>query len=62
MELRPYVLQKDGGGVSELVETLSRANDNLQDVDNGRALPLDAQQLVSLIPRGGSRSVLAYPR
>lgn len=61
MELSPYVLTEQGGGVGEVVELLGGAGYALRDIATGQPLPLDAGRLESLIPIGASRNVLAYP-
>lgn len=59
MEFAPYTLEERGESISGLISFLISVGYQLQDLKTGAPLPLDAQELASLVPDGGSINIVA---
>jgi FkbM family methyltransferase len=59
MEMSPYVHAENKQSFAELVSLLRETGYALQNADDSRALPLDANKLEALVPDGASINVIA---
>lgn len=59
LEVSPYVHSKECHHFAALLALLERFGYELEDVDTGRSVPLDASQLEQLIPDGSSINAIA---
>jgi len=62
MELAPYVHAEAGGSFADLVSLLREAGYGVVEASNGRAVPLDVEELRRRIPDGASVNVVARGR
>jgi hypothetical protein len=59
MELAPYVHAEAGGSFADLIGLLRAARYGVVEASNGRAVPLDVEELRRRIPDGASLNVIA---
>jgi len=62
MELSPYLSQTGCNDFEQMLRRLGMLNYRLTDADTGKDLPLDAALLGRLIPTGGTRNGLFFPK
>ncbi len=61
-ELAPYVLAEVDESVEELISILTSSNYVLLNLAGNHTLASDADRLLSLVPEGASKNVIAWPR
>jgi FkbM family methyltransferase len=61
LEISPYVHSKERNDFATLIALLQNLSYEFEDVDTGKALPLNAKDLEELIPDGSSINAVGHP-